>query len=156
MHYAATRAAAPTPKAVDQPPDEVAVAAVSLLHQDIGEPPALQALFDPVHVFRHSRPPTIKLRGCHYRGISRRSRVGACQFPGATLAGMAFKVNREPEPPLSFGDKDKFEIVNGGVLKIRRANRTNLYISPGMWASIEEAPSPSAGPSPRVQDDRDA
>jgi hypothetical protein len=41
--------------------------------------------------------------------------VGACQFPGATLAGMAFKVNREPEPPLSFGDKDKFEIVNGGV-----------------------------------------
>ena len=98
----------------------------------------------------------IKLRGCHYRGISRRSRVGTCQFPGATLAGMAFKVNREPEPPLSFGDKDKFEIVNGGVLKIRRANRTNLYISPGMWASIEEAPSPSVGPSPRVQDDRDA
>jgi hypothetical protein len=117
---------------------------------------ALTSLFDPVHVFRHSRPPTIKLRGCHYRGISRRSRVGACQFPGATLAGMAFKVNREPEPPLSFGDKDKFEIVNGGVLKIRRANRTNLYISPGMWASIEEAPSPSAGPSPRVQDGRDA
>lgn len=65
---------------------------------------------------------------------------------------MAFKVNREPEQPLSFGDKDKFEIVNGGVLKIRRANRTNLYISPRMWASIEETPSPSAGPSPRVQD----
>ena len=30
---------------------------------------------------------------------------------------MAFKVNREPDPPLSFGDKDKFEIVNGGVLR---------------------------------------
>jgi hypothetical protein len=68
---------------------------------------------------------------------------------------MAFKVNREPEPPLSFGDKDKFEIVNGGVLKIRRANRTNLYISPRIWASIEEAPSPSAGPSPRVHNDLD-
>jgi hypothetical protein len=66
---------------------------------------------------------------------------------------MAFNVNREPEPPLSFGDKDKFEIIDGGVLKIRRANRTNLYINPGMWASIEQTPSPSAGPSPRVQDD---
>ena len=62
---------------------------------------------------------------------------------------MAFKVNREPKSPLNFGDKDKFEIVNGGVLKIRRANRTNLYISPRAWTSIEEAPSPSAGPSPR-------
>jgi hypothetical protein len=66
---------------------------------------------------------------------------------------MAFKVNREPEPTLSFGDKDKFEIIDGGVLKIRRANGTNLYINPGMWASIEETPSPSAGPNPRVQDD---
>jgi hypothetical protein len=66
---------------------------------------------------------------------------------------MAFKVSHEPEPPLSFGDKDKFEIIDGGVLKIRRANRTNLYINPGTWASIEETPSPSAGPSPRVQDD---
>ena len=68
---------------------------------------------------------------------------------------MAFKVNREPEPPLSFGDTDKFEIINAGVLKIRRANRTNMYINPGMWASIEETPSPSAGPSPRVQDNRE-
>jgi hypothetical protein len=65
---------------------------------------------------------------------------------------MAFKVNREPEPPLNFGDKDKFEIINGGVLKIRQANGTNLYITPRVWASIEETPSPSAGPSPRVQD----
>ena len=65
---------------------------------------------------------------------------------------MAFKVNREPKSTLSFGDQDKFEIVNGGVLKIRRANRTNLYISPRIWTSIEEAPSPSAGPSPRVHD----
>ena len=68
---------------------------------------------------------------------------------------MAFKVNREPEMPLRFGDEDRFEIVNGGVLKIRRANRTNLYISPRIWASIEEGPSPSAGPSPRVHDDVD-
>jgi hypothetical protein len=81
--------------------------------------------------------------------------LDVAHVPGATLAGMAFKVNRGTEPPLSFGDKDKFEIVNGGVLKIRRADRTNLYISPGMWASIEEAPSPSAGPSPRVQADLD-
>jgi len=70
---------------------------------------------------------------------------------GATLTGMAFKVNRNgPEPAMVFGDKDKFEILAGGVVKIRRANRTNLYISPGMWASIEEEPSPSAGPSPQV------
>jgi hypothetical protein len=65
---------------------------------------------------------------------------------------MAFKVNREPEPPLSFGDNDKFEIVAGGVLKIRRADRTTLYINPRTWASIEKAPSPSGGPSPRTQD----
>jgi hypothetical protein len=73
-----------------------------------------------------------------------------------TLTGMAFKVNRNsPEPAMEFGDEDKFEIVAGGVLKIRRANRSNLYINPGMWASIEETPSPSAGPSPRVQDNRE-
>jgi hypothetical protein len=71
---------------------------------------------------------------------------------GATLTGMAFKVyiNR-PEPPLEFGDNDKFEIIAGGALKIRRADRTNLYINPSTWTTIEEAPSPSAGPSPRVQ-----
>jgi hypothetical protein len=67
---------------------------------------------------------------------------------------MAFKVNHNgPEPAMEFGDKDKFEIVAGGVLKIRQANGTNLYINPAMWASIEETPSPSAGPSPRVQED---
>ena len=75
--------------------------------------------------------------------------------PGATLTGMAFKVNRNGlEPALEFGDKDKFEIVAGGVLKIRRADRTNLYINPAMWASIEETQSPSAGPSPRLPDAR--
>jgi hypothetical protein len=64
---------------------------------------------------------------------------------------MAFKVNRNgPESAMTFGDQDKFEIIAGGVLKIRRANRTNLYISPGIWASIEEEPSPSGGPSPRA------
>jgi hypothetical protein len=63
---------------------------------------------------------------------------------------MAFKVNRGSEPAMEFGDKDKFEIVDGGVLKIRRADGTNLYINPGMWASIEETSSPSGGPSPRV------
>ena len=68
----------------------------------------------------------------------------------ATLTGMAFKVNRIGEPAMEFGDKDKFEIVAGGVLKIRRADRTNLYINPGMWGSVEETPSPSAGPSPRL------
>jgi hypothetical protein len=64
---------------------------------------------------------------------------------------MAFKLNRNgPEPAMVFGDKDKFEIIAGGVVKIRRANRTNLYINPGMWTSIEEEPSPSAGPSPQA------
>jgi hypothetical protein len=64
---------------------------------------------------------------------------------------MAFKLNRNgPEPAMVFGDKDKFEILAGGVLKIRRADRTNLYINPAMWASIEEGPSPSGGPSPQI------
>ena len=97
MHYAATRAAAPTPKAVDQPPDEVAVAAVSLLDQDIGEPTALQALFDPVHVFRHQHPPTIKLRGCHYRGISRRSRVGVAPAPMPGIEQLAHRYLRHAQ-----------------------------------------------------------
>lgn len=71
--------------------------------------------------------------------------------PGATLIGMAFKLNRNgPEPAMVFGDKDKFEILAGGVLKIRREDRTNLYINPAMWASIEEGPSPSGGPSPQI------
>ena len=75
----------------------------------------------------------------------------ATSAPDATLTSMAFKVNRNgPEPAMVFGDKDKFEIIAGGVLKIRRANRTNLYINPAMWASIEEEPSPSAGPSPQM------
>ena len=34
--------------------------------------------------------------------------------PGATLIGMAFKLNRNgPEPAREFGDKDKFEILAG-------------------------------------------
>ena len=75
---------------------------------------------------------------------------------GATLTGMAFKVNPNgPEPVMEFGDKDKFEIVAGGVLKIRQANGTNLYINPGMWGSVEESPSPSAGPSPRLPNVRE-
>jgi hypothetical protein len=70
---------------------------------------------------------------------------------GATLTGMAFKVYLNgPEPAVEFGDNDKFEIIAGGALKIRRANRTNLYINPSTWATIEETPSPSAGPSPQV------
>jgi hypothetical protein len=73
----------------------------------------------------------------------------------ATLTGMAFKVNRIGEPAMEFGDKDKFEILAGGVLKIRLADRTNLYINPAMWGSIEETPSPSAGPSPRLPADRE-
>jgi hypothetical protein len=71
---------------------------------------------------------------------------------GATLTGMAFKVNRIEGGAIEFGDSDKFEIIAGGVLKIRRANRTNLYINPTVWATIEETPSPSAGPSPRPTD----
>ncbi len=62
---------------------------------------------------------------------------------------MAFKVNRIKDEAIEFGDNDKFEIIAGGVLKIRRANRTNLYINPTTWTSIEETPSPSSGPSPR-------
>lgn len=63
---------------------------------------------------------------------------------------MAFKVNLTPGGSNEYGDRDKFEILAGGVLKIRRADRTNLYINSAMWASIEEEPSPSAGPSPQA------
>ena len=62
---------------------------------------------------------------------------------------MAFKVNRIEDEVIEFGDNDKFEIIAGGVLKIRRANRTNLYINPTTWKSFEETPSPSSSPSPR-------
>ena len=71
------------------------------------------------------------------------------QFARATLSNMAFNVLRPSEPSLNFTDDERLEIVDGGVLKICRADGTNLYINPGMWASIEEEPSPSAGPSPK-------
>jgi hypothetical protein len=50
---------------------------------------------------------------------------------GATLTRMAFKMNRSgPEPALEFDDRDKFEALSGGVLKISRPDKRNLYITP--------------------------
>jgi hypothetical protein len=67
------------------------------------------------------------------------------QCARATLSNMAFNVIRGPEPPLIFGDNERFEIVDGGVLKIYRADGTNFYINPSTWVSIEEMPPPGTG-----------
>jgi hypothetical protein len=54
---------------------------------------------------------------------------------------MAFKVFRSgQEPAEEFGDKDRLEIIEGGVLKIRRQDGTNRYINPACWVSINETP----------------
>jgi hypothetical protein len=50
---------------------------------------------------------------------------------------------------MNFTDDDRLEIVDGGVLKIYRADGTNLYINPSTWLTIEEMPPPGTGP--RVQ-----
>jgi hypothetical protein len=61
--------------------------------------------------------------------------------PDATLTGMAFKVEcNQPEPSHTFQDDDKFEFIRGGVLKVRRSNKTNLYFSPAVWRTIRESP----------------
>jgi hypothetical protein len=47
---------------------------------------------------------------------------------------MAFKVEcNQPEPSHTFDDDDKFEFMDGGVLKVGRSNTTNLYFSPAVW-----------------------
>lgn len=51
---------------------------------------------------------------------------------------MAFNVLRPSEPSLNFTDDERLEIVDGGVLKICRADGTNLYINPSTWLSIEK------------------
>jgi hypothetical protein len=54
---------------------------------------------------------------------------------------MAFKVEcNQPEPRHTFEDDDKFEFIRGGVLKVRRSNKTNLYFSPAVWRTIHETP----------------
>jgi hypothetical protein len=69
---------------------------------------------------------------------------GPCQ-----TRSMAFKVYRHGQTPVQqFGDEDRFEILEGGVLKIRRQHGTNLYINAALWASIEETPAPSVYASP--------
>ena len=46
---------------------------------------------------------------------------------------MAFKVFRNgQEPAEEFGDKDRLEIIEGGVLKIRLAGRHEPLHQPGM------------------------
>ena len=67
------------------------------------------------------------------------------QFARATLSDMAFNVLRPSEPPLNFTDDERLEIVDGGVLKICRADGTNLSINPSTWLSIEEMPPPGRG-----------
>jgi hypothetical protein len=59
---------------------------------------------------------------------------------------MAFSVIRGSEPPLNFGDDHRLEIVQGDVLKIYKADATNLYLNASTWLSIEEmAPAGSRG-----------
>ena len=46
---------------------------------------------------------------------------------------MSFKVEcNQPEPDHTFEDDEKFEFKDGGVLKVSRANKTNLYFSPAV------------------------
>lgn len=60
---------------------------------------------------------------------------------------MAIKVQLiTGEPPLSFGDRDRLEVVAGGVLKISKADRETLYISPAQWVTVEETRGPVAMP----------
>jgi hypothetical protein len=59
----------------------------------------------------------------------------------ATLTGMAFKVEcNPPEANHTFDDDNKLEFMDGGVLKVRRSNTTNLYFSPAVWRTIHETP----------------
>jgi len=59
---------------------------------------------------------------------------------------MAFKVEcNQPEPSHTFEDDDKFEFKDGGVLKVSRSNKTNLYFSPAVWRTIHETPPPFKG-----------
>ena len=54
---------------------------------------------------------------------------------------MAFKVEcNPPEPSHTFGGDDTFEFISGGVLKVRRSNKTNVYFSPAVWRTIHETP----------------
>jgi hypothetical protein len=62
---------------------------------------------------------------------------------------MAFKVEcNQPEPSHQFEDDDKFEFLSGCVLKVSRANKTNLYLSPAVWRTIKEASPPFKGITP--------
>ena len=64
---------------------------------------------------------------------------------------MAFKVFRNgQEPAEEFGDKDRLEIIEGGVLKIRRQDGTNRYINPACWVSINETPPSTSSVAWRV------
>lgn len=58
---------------------------------------------------------------------------------------MAFSVIRGSEPPLNFEDDHRMEIVEGGVLKIYKADGTSLYLNASTWLSIEEMPPAGSG-----------
>lgn len=70
----------------------------------------------------------------------------------AALPDMAFKVyrNNATDDFEEYGDEESFEVSSGGVLKITRRHGTNRYITPGLWASIDETPAPSVYASPIV------
>ena len=62
---------------------------------------------------------------------------------------MSFKVYRnESDPFEQFGDDDRFDIIEGGVLKIHRQDGTITYINPASWASIDDSPALSVYGSP--------
>ena len=67
----------------------------------------------------------------------------------ATISACLFKVYRnESDPFEQFGDYDRFDIIEGGVLKIHRQDGTITYINPASWASIDDSPAPSVYGSP--------
>ena len=62
---------------------------------------------------------------------------------------MSFRLYRnESDPFEQFGDDDRFDIIEGGVLKIHRQDGTITYINPASWASIDDTPAPSVYGSP--------
>jgi hypothetical protein len=68
---------------------------------------------------------------------------------------MAFKVTTSKDywsggvQTLEFGDQDTFEFAVGGVLKIGRGEKTNLYLNPSQWVTVEETPRPDR-PEPQI------
>jgi hypothetical protein len=64
--------------------------------------------------------------------------MGKCQ-PRCRLVPLFSMVYRNGQTPSQeSGGENRFEILEGGVLKVRQQHKTNLYINAALWASIED------------------